>query len=135
MRSGLWLAACLTLGASTAGAEKLQLTSPFWADDAAGHLVISAGLAGGGYAIAAAYVTESRPLRALIGAGASLLISNAKEVVDLVGPGVADWRDVAWNAIGAAVGTVVSLAIDWLLTRCRPKQSRVELAGLREVNL
>jgi hypothetical protein len=56
--------------------------------------------------------TKRRELAALAGFGTSVLVGAAKEGLDLAGLGTPSWTDFAWDAIGAAVGVLLSLGVD-----------------------
>ena len=79
--------------------------------DKALHFGVSAGLAGGGYAVSALLL--GRPWqRAVAGGTFSLTLGAAKELYDLSGHGDPSWRDFTWDVIGTAVGLGVALLVD-----------------------
>lgn len=82
--------------------------------DKALHFSVSAGLAGGGYALAVPLV-EAPWARATIGASFALTLGIAKEFYDLSGAGDASWRDLTWDVIGTATGVLIALGIEWLV--------------------
>lgn len=93
------------LWAATANADE------WWGPDKALHLAVSTGISASSYAVAAAF-TERRELRILSGVGTSLLLGAAKEGYDALGYGDPSWRDFAWDALGAGVGTAIAYALD-----------------------
>lgn len=109
--SALGLAAALWLGASSADA---QTQDPWLGPDKALHFTLSAGLAAGGYGLAA-IGTESRPVRLGIGFGGALALGIGKELYDATGAGQASGRDLVWDALGAATGALVAWGIDLLV--------------------
>ncbi|MCC6647832.1 MAG: hypothetical protein IT374_19975 [Polyangiaceae bacterium] len=78
------------------------------------HFGASAVVAAGGYGAASVWTT-SRGARALAGGGLALAVGAAKEGWDAAGRGDPSWRDLAWDAAGAAVGVAVAWAIDLAL--------------------
>jgi putative lipoprotein len=97
---------------------------PWFGRDKLIHFAASGSLAVVGYA-SASMLTENRPVR--IGAGATLALGAgvAKELWDLDGHGDASWRDLGWDAIGAATGLLVSIGVDWAVHRMfRPPPGR-----------
>lgn len=88
----------------------------WWGTDKALHLSVSAGLSGAGYAASALFFDRWID-RALVGFGAAWTIGVAKEIADGFGAGDPSLKDLAWDAIGCLVGTIVSTAIDrWIVT-------------------
>jgi putative lipoprotein len=88
---------------------------PWFAPDKALHFGVSAGLAGGGYALSA-LVLERPWQRAVAGAGFSLTLGAAKELYDLSGHGDASWKDFTWDVAGTAVGIGIALLVDAAIT-------------------
>ena len=86
---------------------------PWFGPDKALHFGVSAGLAGGLYAVSATQF-ESRTPPLLIGAGATLAIGAGKELADMAGLGDPSWKDFAWDAIGTVVGLGVAYGVDLL---------------------
>jgi putative lipoprotein len=84
---------------------------PWFGPDKALHFGISAGLAGGGYALSA-LVLEKPWQRAATGAGFSLALGAGKELYDLSGHGDASWKDFTWDVAGTAVGVGIALLVD-----------------------
>jgi putative lipoprotein len=101
------IAALLTLSASTAEAQD----DPWLSPDKALHFGVSAGLAGAGYGVGALIWDDYAP-RILLGAGLSLSLGIAKELVDLAGTGDASWKDLTWDLIGTAFGLLVAILVD-----------------------
>lgn len=84
---------------------------PWFGPDKALHFGISAGLAGGGYALSS-LVLERPWQRAVAGAGFSLTLGAGKELYDLSGHGDASWKDFTWDVAGTAVGVGIALLVD-----------------------
>ena len=113
-RCGLGLALVLcALSVSARG----QDADPWLGPDKALHFGLSAAIASGGYAASALFVDRPE-LRLAIGAGLALTAGAAKELWDLAGHGAPSWKDFTWDVIGAAVGALVSYALDrWVFSR------------------
>lgn len=101
------LAASVAVSATEARADE------WWGTDKALHFGVSAGLAGGSYAVIATQ-TESRSVRCLAAAATSLALGAAKEGYDAAGHGDASWRDFTWDVVGTAVGVTLAYVIDQL---------------------
>ena len=72
---------------------------------------VSAGIAGGGYAVSTNIVNDivgRSVLATSFGIGAGF----AKEVVDSMGFGTPSWKDLLWDVIGTGIGVSVSVSID-----------------------
>lgn len=111
MAFGVVLALAPTVAAAQAPAD-----DPWFGRDKALHFGASALLAGGGYGVAA-LLTDSRPVRAGVGAATALTAGIAKELFDLAGFGHPSWRDFTWDVIGAACGVLVSFVLDvWVIS-------------------
>jgi putative lipoprotein len=88
---------------------------PWFGPDKALHCGISAGLAGGGYALSA--LVLDRPWqRAIAGASFSLAIGGGKELYDMAGHGDASWKDFTWDVAGTAIGIGIALLVDAAIT-------------------
>jgi putative lipoprotein len=88
---------------------------PWLGPDKALHFAISAGLAGGGYAVSA--LVLDRPWqRAIAGSTFSLTLGAAKELYDLSGHGDPSWKDFTWDVAGTAVGIGIALLVDAALS-------------------
>ena len=111
-RVGVALALLVTGLSSNARAAD---PDPWFGPDKALHFGISAGLAGGGYALSA-LVLEKPWQRAVTGAGFSLLLGAGKELYDLSGHGDASWKDFTWDVAGTAVGVGIALLVDAAIT-------------------
>lgn len=96
------------------GAQRAAAQDSWWGADKALHFSVSAGLAGGGYALAVPLV-DAPWARATIGASFSLTLGIAKELYDLSGAGDASWRDLTWDVIGTATGVLIALGVEWLV--------------------
>ncbi|MCB9647913.1 MAG: hypothetical protein H6730_15090 [Deltaproteobacteria bacterium] len=104
-----------------------QSADPWWGRDKALHLSVSIAAAGSGYG-AAALATESRPVRFGVGLGWALALGVGKELYDLGGHGTASGRDLLWDGVGALVGALIGLGLDWALEDAPPAaHPRVEL--------
>ncbi len=117
MRPSAPLAAALVLSMTLAPAlghaqqAKAPNPDPWWGPDKALHLGVSAGITGGGYALAAPFVDDvagRAAIAASIGIGAGL----AKEVADALGLGTPSWKDFLWDVIGTGIAVSVSVSID-----------------------
>ncbi len=95
-------------------AQQAAAQDAWFGADKALHFSVSAGLAGGGYALAVPLV-EAPWARATIGASFALTLGIAKELYDLSGAGDASWRDLTWDVIGTATGVLIALGIEWLV--------------------
>lgn len=84
---------------------------PWLGTDKALHFGVSAAIAGGSYAAAAA-VFDARGHALLASAGLTLGVGVGKEALDLAGFGDPSWRDVAADVAGTAVGLAIAWAID-----------------------
>jgi putative lipoprotein len=109
MRAAAWLVCLLPATAHAQSAD------PWWGRDKALHLSVSAALAGGGYG-AATFITSSRPARFGLGLGGALAVGAAKELYDLGGRGDPSGKDLLWDGVGALVGALVGLGLDWALS-------------------
>jgi len=90
---------------------------------------VSAGLAGGGYALGAIFWDDYAP-RLLLGAGIALTLGIAKELVDLAGAGNASWKDMTWNVIGISAGLLIAFLIDFAVRRARGDPGEVAHLGV-----
>ncbi len=68
-------------------------------------------IAGDGYAGAGLF-SQREGVRASAGAGLALAAGGAKEVYDRYAGGDASLRDLTWDVVGAATGTVLSWLVD-----------------------
>jgi putative lipoprotein len=84
---------------------------PWFGRDKLMHLSVSFALAGTSYATAAG-ITKRTSVRVLSGAGIALSAGIAKELYDRSSGGDASWRDLSWDAIGTATGTLVAWLVD-----------------------
>jgi putative lipoprotein len=107
--AGVVVAARLVAPAGPACAADAD--DPWLGRDKALHFGASATIAGGGYGVAALIWDDTGPR--LAGGGALAAAAGlGKELYDLGGPGDASWRDLAWDAIGAATGLAIAWTID-----------------------
>ena len=105
------LAALITFGATNAGA---QGNDAWIGRDKALHFTAGTALAGGGYYLGAV-MFESRDRRIVTGLSLAMGAGALKELHDRASGGSASWRDVTWDAVGAATG----VTIGWLIDRAR----------------
>lgn len=106
--------ALLTLPAADAAATPTD-PDPWVGPDKALHFTLSALITAGSYGVSTVF-TEQIPVRIAFGAGVGLTAGAAKELLDLAGFGHPSWRDVAWDALGTAVGVGISVAFDVALS-------------------
>lgn len=112
LASGLVVLALLLGPAAGARADP----DPWFGRDKALHFSFSAGIAAGGYAVAA-QVTEDCRWRLLTGAGLAIAAGGGKEILDRYDGGDASWRDFTWDLVGTATGLGIAWLIDRLVTR------------------
>lgn len=99
----------LLLAAATSRAQTDP--DPWIGPDKALHFSVSAALAGVAYGTTALF-TENRPVRIGVSAGVAFGAGVFKELLDLTGSGDPSWKDLAWDAMGTAVGVVLSWVLD-----------------------
>lgn len=120
IRGGVLLLLFVGTGVSKGHAQEVD---PWWGRDKAAHVTVSVGLSALTYGLVRSQ-TDRRELAAASGLGVSILAGAAKEALDLAGVGNPSWRDFAWDAIGAALGVLVSLGVDLgasaLFTEAKP---------------
>jgi putative lipoprotein len=109
----LSLAVALALAAFLAArpAASAAEPDPWFGRDKVMHLSVSFALAGIGYADTTAFSNRAS-VRALSGAGIALSAGIAKEIYDRYGGRGLSWRDLAWDAVGTATGTLVAWLVD-----------------------
>jgi putative lipoprotein len=95
---------------------------PWFGRDKALHFGVSAGIAGGTYAIGAS-VLEARGHALLVASGVTLAAGAGKELLDLAGYGTPSWRDFAADVAGMIVGLAVAWSLD-LVVRGVDEQQR-----------
>jgi putative lipoprotein len=103
---------------------------PWLGPDKALHFAISAGLAGGGYALSSLGLDE-RWQRAVAGSAFSLTLGAAKELYDLSGHGDPSWKDFTWDVIGTAVGVGVAILVDVAVSPGRSEHASVGVTPMR----
>ena len=96
-----------------AAAPAQSQVDPWLGPDKALHFGASAALTGGGYAVGVT-LTESRPLRLVLGVSVGVAAGLGKELYDAAGGGDPSARDLAWDALGVVTGALVAYAIDRL---------------------
>jgi putative lipoprotein len=101
------IAVALTLSSGAAPPDP----DPWFGRDKLQHFGVSAALAVGGYG-ASAMVFRDERARLATGAGLALTLGAARELDNLGGTGQPSWRDMAWNAIGIAVGLSAAWLVD-----------------------
>jgi putative lipoprotein len=84
--------------------------------DKALHFGVSAAIASGGYG-GARLASAGRATSFVIGGSIAAAAGLAKEGWDLAGHGDPSWKDLAWDAVGIAVGLALAYAIDRLVDR------------------
>jgi putative lipoprotein len=84
---------------------------PWLGQDKALHFSACFMLAGDGYAGVSVF-TKRETMRLTAGAGLALAAGAAKEVYDRYSGGDASLRDLTWDVVGAATGTVISWLVD-----------------------
>jgi putative lipoprotein len=84
---------------------------PWLGQDKALHFSACLMVAGDGYAGASLF-TKREAMRMSTGAGIALATGAAKEVYDRYSGGDASLRDLTWDVVGAATGTVLSWLVD-----------------------
>jgi putative lipoprotein len=111
--SRLSLACALGLAALFATRPPAQAAEPdpWFGRDKVMHFTVSFALAGTSYA-AAAGCTKRTSLRVLSGAGIALSAGLAKELADQYSGRGLSWRDLTWDAVGTATGTLVAWLVD-----------------------
>jgi len=115
-RSGV-LTTVLTAAVLTqAGAARADEADPWFGHDKLLHFEAAGSLTVIGYA-GGSMLTTDRPARDATGVALGLGAGIAKELWDLDGHGDASWRDLTWDAVGAATGVLVAAAFDWTIHR------------------
>lgn len=93
---------------------------PWWGTDKALHMGVSAGITGGGYAIAT-QLTDDIAGRAAIAASLGIGAGLGKEVLDALGLGTPSWKDFLWDFIGTGIAVSVSVSVDFGVRAARGK--------------
>ncbi|HZA15119.1 MAG TPA: hypothetical protein VE618_11500 [Myxococcaceae bacterium] len=104
------LALAVSAGASPANPD------PWLGGDKLSHFGVSAGLALAGYGASSVVFRDDRA-RLATGAGLALTLGAARELDNLGGSGNPSWRDMAWNALGMAVGLGAAWLVDNFILR------------------
>ena len=86
-------------------------SDPWLGQDKALHFSACFMFAGDGYAGASVF-TQRESTRLGAGAGMAVAAGAAKEVYDRYSGGDASLRDLTWDVVGAATGTVISWLVD-----------------------
>ncbi len=107
------LAVGLALAVSLLARRPAQAAEPdpWFGRDKVMHLSVSFALAGTSYATAAG-VSKRTSVRLLSGAGFAFSAGIAKELYDQSRGAGFSWRDLTWDAIGTASGTLVAWLVD-----------------------
>ena len=109
------MVAAIAIAATLSTGSRAQATEDgSWGRDKALHFGVSAGLGATGYGLSS-LVLKPRWQRAASGAGFSLSLGAAKEIMDMHGTGTASERDMAWNVVGTATGVGLAWLADILL--------------------
>lgn len=114
MKIGLAASAALVFCLISASACASD-ADPWLGTDKALHFGVSVALAAGGYAASSPWL-DRRYERALAGSTFSLTLGAGKELWDLSGHGDPSWRDFTWDVLGTAVGVVLAVGVDALLS-------------------
>ncbi len=101
MTRAIALALCLALSGS---ARADEWTGP----DKTVHFAVSASIAAG-LGVTVHHFTGSTGDAVSSGLVGALLAGVAKELLDLAGLGTPSWKDLAWDALGAATGAIFTL--------------------------
>ena len=109
----LLLAAGIVLVASLAAQPAAQAAEPdpWFGRDKAMHFSVSFALAGNAYADSTPF-TKRAGIRVLTAVGVALSAGIAKEVYDHYEGRGFSWRDLTWDAVGTATGTLVAWLVD-----------------------
>ncbi len=91
----------------------IALTGAARADDWTGpdktlHFAVSASISAG-LGVTVLHFTGSTGDAVSSGLIGSLISGVAKELIDLAGRGTPSWKDLAWDALGAATGAIFTL--------------------------
>jgi putative lipoprotein len=116
-----FLAGALVLSVLLAGAAPAAAREPdkWFARDKAEHYSVSLMLGADGYAAMTAF-SDRTAIRAAFGASFALSAGIAKELYDQSIGRQLSWRDLTWDALGTATGTIVAwLALRYLYTSPR----------------
>jgi putative lipoprotein len=108
------LVVVLALLAPVGGSAHAADPDPWFGSDKALHFSLSAGIAAGGYAVAA-QLTDDRRWRLASGAGLAIAAGAGKELLDRYDGGDSSWRDFTWDVIGTATGVGIAWLIDRLV--------------------
>ena len=84
---------------------------PWWGRDKALHFSACFMFAGDGYSGTSVF-TKRESTRLGVGAGLAVAAGATKEVYDRVAGGDASLRDLTWDVVGAATGTMLSWLVD-----------------------
>lgn len=122
-----WWLLCLLLCCASTSA-RAQDRDPWFGRDKLLHFSLSAGIAGGAYALSVPLL-EQPWQRALLAAAVDLSLGAAKELYDATGHGDPSLRDFTWDVLGCAVGVGVALLLDYAFRS--PAQGPPDRALLR----
>ncbi|MGB8298304.1 MAG: hypothetical protein WCG85_23015 [Polyangia bacterium] len=109
--SRLPLAVALTVLFAAPPAAQAAEPDPWFGRDKLIHFSVSFALASNAYADSSAFAKRTS-IRVLSGVGVAWSAGIAKELADRYDGGDASWRDLAWDAIGTATGTLVAWLVD-----------------------
>jgi putative lipoprotein len=109
--SCLPLAVALGVLFASQSAAQAAEPDPWFGRDKAMHFSLSFALAGNAYADSSAF-TNRTSIRVLSGVGVGLAAGIAKELADQYGGMGLSWRDLTWDAVGTATGTLVAWLVD-----------------------
>ena len=111
LRLSLAVAFALAFLLAARPAAQAAEPDPWFGRDKVMHFSVSFALAGNGYADTAAF-SKRTSVRVLSGAGIALSAGIAKELYDQYEGRGLSWRDLTWDAIGTATGTLVAWLVD-----------------------
>jgi putative lipoprotein len=109
--------AAFVAATALSGPARADDADPWISRDKAFHFDVSAGIAAAGYGVSAAWLVDARWKALAIGGGVALAAGAGKEILDATGlfGGDPSWKDLAWDAMGTAVGLAIAWGVDLLL--------------------
>lgn len=122
----------LLVAAALSLAAEARADDPWWGEDKALHLVVSAAIGAGVHTtLWLAAGDDPLPVRLSLSAGLSLLPGLFKEIYDGCQPGNAfSGKDMLYNAAGVLAGVGLALGVELLVTRLgRDRQVSLRLGG------
>lgn len=101
----------MLLPGAAAGKPPAPDPDPWFGPDKQLHFALSTMITGAGYGTSALF-TDQIAARVALGAGLGLTAGATKELLDLAGLGDPSWKDLAWDAMGTAVGVWIAITLD-----------------------